>query len=205
MIGKEGLVLDLLMNYTRGRDVYDHSDQKNHGTLNGPTWVDGPFGWMLSYDGADDYVDVPPFSTFDEYTIMVLAKHRSVNDGDIDDSVSFRENNAIIIRDEGDGSLYFYQKSAGTWYSGSTSISNDVWNLWTQRWDGSTVTGWKNDTNPVSFSVGSIDTPGTGTALGCNVGPGTEYLDGDQALAMVFDVAKPDSFIIDVARKLGVA
>jgi len=203
MIGKEGLVLDLLMNYTRGRDVYDHSGHGNHGTLNGPSWVSGPYGWMLSYDGDDDYVDIPPFDTFDEYTVMVLAKHHSVGDGDTDDSVSFRENNAIIMRDEGDSSLYFYHKDGGAWGSGSTSISSDVWNLWTQRWDGSTVTGWKNDSNPVSFSKDSIASPGSGTALG--YWSDQEYFDGDQALVMVFDVAKPDSFIINMAHRLGVA
>jgi flagellin-like protein len=38
--------------------VLDGSGYNNHGTIYGATWVDGPYGEALSFDGVDDYVDV---------------------------------------------------------------------------------------------------------------------------------------------------
>jgi len=43
-----------------GNIAYDSSGNGNHGTLvNGPTWTSGKFGSALSFDGVDDYVEVP--------------------------------------------------------------------------------------------------------------------------------------------------
>jgi len=40
--------------------VDDSSTENNHGTLkNGPLWVDGKDGKALSFDGSDDYVEIP--------------------------------------------------------------------------------------------------------------------------------------------------
>ena len=43
-----------------GTTAYDSSGNGNDGTLiNGPTWVDGKLGKALSFDGIDDYVEIP--------------------------------------------------------------------------------------------------------------------------------------------------
>jgi len=43
-----------------GTTTADNSGNGNTGTLtNGPTWVDGKYGKALSFDGVDDYVEVP--------------------------------------------------------------------------------------------------------------------------------------------------
>jgi len=43
-----------------GAMAYDTSSCGNNGTLtNGPIWVDGKYGKALSFDGEDDYVNVP--------------------------------------------------------------------------------------------------------------------------------------------------
>ena len=43
-----------------GNVAKDSSGNKNDGKLmNGPKWVDGKFGKALSFDGVDDYVEVP--------------------------------------------------------------------------------------------------------------------------------------------------
>lgn len=43
-----------------GTTAFDSTEHANHGTLvNGPTWVEGYSGSGLSFDGNDDYVEVP--------------------------------------------------------------------------------------------------------------------------------------------------
>ena len=43
----------------------DRSGKGNHGTINGATWVDTPWGRGLSFDGVDDYVDCGNDSSLD--------------------------------------------------------------------------------------------------------------------------------------------
>ena len=70
-----------------GTIAHDSSQYSNDGTLyNGsvscfggdcPTWVDGKFGKALSFDGVDDYVEVPGSESLriaDEITISVWVK-----------------------------------------------------------------------------------------------------------------------------------
>jgi len=199
-IGEEGLVACWLFYSGAGDTLYDFSGEGNHGDLNGPKWTDeGIATWGLDFDGADDYVHPPDFPTFDEYTVMVLTKHSSVNDGDYDDDCGLRSGNAILLRDGGGGSYECCHCDSGkTWHIISTPVSNDAWNLWTQRWDGSVMDGWKNDTKFDSVSVSSIFPFGTNVNLGRESSAAGHYLNGTQIFLLVFDVAKPDSFIKEV-------
>jgi len=45
----------------KGNIAYDSSGNGNNGTISQwrPTWVHGKFGSALSFDGVDDYVEVP--------------------------------------------------------------------------------------------------------------------------------------------------
>ena len=55
----------------------DSSGRRNDGTIYGATWVDGKFGKALSFDGVDDYVEVPDSDSLDltnEITISVWVK-----------------------------------------------------------------------------------------------------------------------------------
>jgi len=77
----DGCVLDLKMDEGEGVVAPDTSGQGNHGNLkpgpapNYPTWVDGKFGKALSFDGVDDYVDIPyNFGQPNELTIELWFK-----------------------------------------------------------------------------------------------------------------------------------
>jgi hypothetical protein len=59
-VNLSGLVLYLTFDEGSGNIVYDYSGNKNNGILyNDPVWVDGKFGKALSFDGVDDYVEIP--------------------------------------------------------------------------------------------------------------------------------------------------
>jgi len=59
-----------------GNIAYDSSGNGNHGTLvNGPTWTSGKFGSALSFDGVDDYVEIPTTAggSLDPDVLSVMA------------------------------------------------------------------------------------------------------------------------------------
>jgi hypothetical protein len=69
-VNLSGLVLYLTFDEGSGNIAYDYSGNGNNGTLYDanstnddrntlPKWVDGKFGKALSFDGVDDYVDIP--------------------------------------------------------------------------------------------------------------------------------------------------
>jgi hypothetical protein len=58
-IVRNGLVLELHFNELSGSTVYDLSGYNNNGTIYGATRVQEGFGRALSFDGVDDYVEIP--------------------------------------------------------------------------------------------------------------------------------------------------
>jgi len=55
----DSCVLHLPMNEGSGSVVYDYSRYRNNGQIVGANWTTGKFGKALSFDGVDDYVEVP--------------------------------------------------------------------------------------------------------------------------------------------------
>ena len=70
----DSCVLHLPMNEGSGSVVYDHSRYRNNGQIVGANWTTGKFGWALSFDGVDDYVEISDFSEVnDQITITAWA------------------------------------------------------------------------------------------------------------------------------------
>jgi len=100
---KEGLYDDcvLYLPFTRnlragvnddGTTVYDRSNFGNHGTIYGAVWQTLPSGKSaLSFDGVDDYVEVPDSASLknitDKVTIIVWINPKSYTDADGKESV----------------------------------------------------------------------------------------------------------------------
>jgi hypothetical protein len=55
----------LVAYYTFDGDTLDHSENENNGTIHGATFVAGYKGQALSFDGKDDYVQVPDSPSLD--------------------------------------------------------------------------------------------------------------------------------------------
>ena len=72
-LGLRGLVLWLKFNEGSGNIAYDSSFYNNHGTIYGATWTDGKFGKALSFDGVDDYVEVPHSSKYYEVPLTICG------------------------------------------------------------------------------------------------------------------------------------
>jgi len=69
------LILDMPFSEGVGNIAHDRSLHGNHGTIDGATWVDGKVGKALSFDGIDDYVEVPHAAeqSTDHFTLMAWA------------------------------------------------------------------------------------------------------------------------------------
>ena len=85
-VNLSNLVLYLTFDEGSGNIVYDYSGNKNNGNLyNGsnicsnpptsgcPTWVDGKFGKALSFDGVDDYVNIPSSPSLNGLNTITLS------------------------------------------------------------------------------------------------------------------------------------
>jgi hypothetical protein len=67
-------VLWLKFDECSGSTAYDSSGKGNNGTINGATWVNlGGENCVLSFDGVDDYVEIPDSSSFDSAKMTIEA------------------------------------------------------------------------------------------------------------------------------------
>jgi len=76
-LDRSGLVAEYAFAEGAGTRLIDHSGRGNHGRIHGATWVAGPWGKALHFDGKDDYVDLgqPEDSWFDDgLTIEMWVK-----------------------------------------------------------------------------------------------------------------------------------
>jgi len=109
--GAQPVKLALPMDEGSGTITYDKSGNGNNGTLlpvgSEPTWVDGKYGKALSFDGVDDYVEVPRSTSLNNtegLTIVVWIKPQAAQ---IDSN--------IVVRMAG-GHSYGLFYSEGYWY-----------------------------------------------------------------------------------------
>jgi hypothetical protein len=77
-VSDEGLVAEWHFDEGSGTVLRDSSGNGNDGTIYGATWVDEKSGKALSFDGRDDYVEVPtPYSPINEFSIEAWIKTTS--------------------------------------------------------------------------------------------------------------------------------
>ena len=70
----DGLVGYWSFDEGEGSTAYDYSGHGNHGTIYGAQWVTGVAGTALSFDGSDDYVDVPNIDRPTGFSVAIWAR-----------------------------------------------------------------------------------------------------------------------------------
>jgi hypothetical protein len=113
-----------------GTTAYDSTENNNDGTITGPTWTTGKFGTALSFDGVDDYVEVPDSPSLDitdEITLMAWVK-REVSDTTVifksGGSLSAGTGSGYKVDITADGMVAFNLRhgSSEDWLVGNTPI-----------------------------------------------------------------------------------
>lgn len=76
-----GLVASWSFNEGSGTTLSDSSGNGNDGTINGATWTQGVYDGALSFDGSNDYVQIPTIASFssitNEMTFETLIRQES--------------------------------------------------------------------------------------------------------------------------------
>jgi hypothetical protein len=122
----------------------DSSGNGNNGTIYGASWVPGRFGQALSFNGVNNYVEIPNNNAFNSQFISVSAWfQRSGGLGTNWIPLVGKWNNNWIFYFKSDNHLQFYIKNpdSSERFVTSTTVFNDL-NTWHQvvgTYDGSNI------------------------------------------------------------------
>jgi len=123
-------VLYLPFDWDDGSYARDRSGYQNHGTIYGATLVAGKIGMARSFDGTDDYVEVPDDASLriwsGDWAIAFWVK-RSAPGGQLFFKYTGAGSGYVRIDASPAGSLTFYLYDGTTILSYSVSITDDVW------------------------------------------------------------------------------
>jgi Concanavalin A-like lectin/glucanases superfamily len=162
----------------RGTTAGDSSGNGNTGTLmNGPTWVSGKSGTALSFDGADDYVEIPEAQSLNLSSALTVSAWIN-NQASTDSSLS--QDQYRIIASKGwapnnsgswslawrvnDGSLFFFAGRATSYRYVSSPYDNSqagTWHLVTAVLDNGTLSLYQDgvlQAGPVSIDSSKLRT-----------------------------------------------
>jgi len=205
-IKENGQVGNWLFNNGMGDVLFDFSGEKNHGGIvNGPEWVDGPYGWSLSFTEADSqYVNVPHdpslaieqtdmtlmcwvyLDAIEDYQPLLPAK----TDGNTSatwDVYGLSGGDLKVYR--GDGTNLENVAFSGPLESGKWLFLGIV----QSEWD---VTLYKNGSAFNTLTMTSVNLADQGTDL--KIGTRDDfyaYLDGDLKMVSIYNEAKSASFV----------
>jgi len=136
-------VLYLPFDKDDGAKVRDRSGYNNHGTIYGATRVSGKIGDALSFDGVDDYAEVPdsPYLDLtDGFTVSLWiypkTPYPTTYPIPIIKGLGSTCNYMFQFSEEAAQMIDFYYYNAGWRSSGGASIVNNEWNFVSGTWDG---------------------------------------------------------------------
>jgi len=200
-IGEAGQVLNLLMHEGAGNVVKDYSGFNRHGRIYDAVWVDGKWGWCLSFNGTSAYVALPSPILSPPWTILAWIKHPATtvireiySEGNSTTNTPIKH-----FHITSGGYLYYYERADDGSANASIQasyIANDVWHL---------VGAVNDEANVYLYVDGVLRATGAYTARPvtvdmANIGrlgrmtPGY-YFNGLIALPTIYGVAKDAGFI----------
>jgi hypothetical protein len=119
----------------------DASGQGNDGTVEGASLTTGKFGQCYSFDGSDDYIDIPSISFGSTYTILAWVKPTATSNSV--PQLMGKEYMISIKASEGEG--YRFATGNGSqwdpegWVTANTSLVADTWQFIAIRVDGTVL------------------------------------------------------------------
>jgi len=210
-IGEKGLVGNWLFYNGVGDKLYDFSGYGNHGAIHGAEWVDGSWGWALSFDGVDDYVACGDVSPDDYITVMAWTE--------LDDLESADDINDLVCHDNGGATgfglkyhvtdryghleeMEFAIGDGGSLYNIFVSAPNITgeWHHWTLTYDKDTgdlkayMDGVMKNSSNIGISTGFA---GTTTKIGRRADDTRRYWDGSVGPTRIYGRALSSSEIQD--------
>jgi hypothetical protein len=132
-----GLVCAYQFNEKSGNRVYD-SARINNGTLSAtvsavPTWVSGPFGSALSFDGSSAYIAAAPASLSTQtFAAWVFVPNRT----SVYTILGASASNGLQIRVATDGTISSLQQGIASLGSSATgALATNTWTLISASWN----------------------------------------------------------------------
>jgi hypothetical protein len=142
-----------------GSTLHDYSGNLNTGTIYGASWVSGKYNYGLSFDGTNDYVEVPDASilrTASDWTrtIWVYSNYASSGDGNLHDIWTQRTtSNKFLLRLNTDGNFKIYATTNGGFSNIATFASAyHTWTMITATKCGSNITVYKDGSYVTSIN-----------------------------------------------------
>jgi len=161
----DSLVLWQSFDEGSGLIAHDFSDYGNDGIIYGANWTDGKFGKALSFDGVDDYVEIPNSASLNPTKITIeywiyLRDNRYARD-----IISKRtaDNVGGFVFETGGGSPNLVRHSlyiAGGWQIVQFNYELNQWLHIAITFDGSKIVGYKNGVyqteTPISGNLNAV-------------------------------------------------
>ena len=181
----EGMISYWKFDESEGITASDSADANDGTLINGPVWTAGKVGGALSFDGLDDYVEVPNSANLDitdaitieawVYMISAPTNMRVIcKPYSISAWTSPYADYELVILNEATGwsgypgrAVYFGLNLGGAWiYLGTTSLNTvplDAWTHLAATYDGSSmkicINGIERAFRSVSGTIGTSDNP----------------------------------------------
>lgn len=165
-LGSSSLVACWNFDEGKGNVVYDISGNNNDGIIYGASWTKGVWGYALSFDGIDDYIEIPDSSLLDltdSFTIegwiyprelgkkdhqFILCKHKTFyDDRGTWNLISPPNGNYLSFASSGQGSIRSRNISDFTW-THFAFVFNDTTDKYTVY-----INGKLDDTGNISFNI----------------------------------------------------
>jgi len=152
----------------------------------------------LSFDGVDDYVDIPDsFGTFSEIYIEAMVKFNAVDK--VQTIVCFFKDNRLRVGLQEDGKIKWSGGDKdGSWDRTIGSVlSVGVWYKVGWKWDGENVTIYIDDQEDATGTQDGMDTRDESNSIGFYAPTSDRYFDGELAYVKVWQDSNQNNILFD--------